>query len=68
MKDEKETCPLVDMVTIVAEVYVAVYQLYLRLWNDSGHIKGLWSQSVYRYVLQYIVDNAGRHDVDFERG
>ena len=56
------------MVTIVAEVYVAVYQLYLRLWNDSGHIKGLWSQSVYRYVLQYIVDNAGRHDVDFERG
>ena len=35
------------------------------LEHDSGYIKTLWSQSVYRYVLQYLVDNARRHDTDF---
>ena len=33
MKDEKENMPLPDRVVIVAEVYGAVQQLYLRLWN-----------------------------------
>ena len=35
------------------------------LEHDSGDIKVLWSQSIYRYVIPYIVDNAGRHDVGF---
>ena len=37
------------------------------LEHDSGDLKALWSQSIYRYVLQYIVDNARRHDTDFRR-
>ena len=53
--------PLVDRVAIVAEVYSAVCQL------DSGDINALWSQSIHRYVLLYIVDNTGRHGIDFER-
>ena len=32
--------------------------------HDSGDTKALWSQSVYRYALLYIVDNTGRHDHD----
>ena len=31
MKEEKENMPLVDMVAIVAEVYGAARQLYVRL-------------------------------------
>ena len=30
-------------------------------------MKSLWSPSIYRYVQQHIVDNAGRHDIDFGR-
>ena len=34
----------------------------------TGDIKALWSQSIYRYVLLlYIVENAGRHYIDFGR-
>ena len=51
--------PLVDRVAIVAEVYSAVCQL------DSGDINALWSQSIHRYVLLYIVDNTGRHYIVF---
>ena len=35
------------------------------LEHDSGDIKALWSQSIYRHVLLYIVDNVGRHFTDF---
>ena len=35
VKDEKENTPLVDMVAIVGEVYCAVCQLNLRLWNTT---------------------------------
>ena len=35
VKDEKESMPLVDMVAIVADVYGAVCQLYLRLRNTN---------------------------------
>ena len=37
------------------------------LEHDSGDIKVMSSQSIYRYVLLYIVDNTGRHGIDFER-
>ena len=37
------------------------------LEHDSGDIKALPSQSIYSYVLLYIVDNAGRRDIDFGR-
>ena len=37
------------------------------LEHDSGDIKVMSSQSIYRYVLLYMVDNAGRHDIDFGR-
>ena len=37
------------------------------LEHDSGDIKALRSQSIYSYVLLYIVDNAGRRDIDFGR-
>ena len=37
------------------------------LEHDSSDIKALWSQNLHRYVLRYIVDNAGRHDIDFGR-
>ena len=30
-------------------------------------MKPLWSQSIYRYVLLYIVDNTGGHDIDYGR-
>ena len=45
--------PLVDRVAIVVEVYGAVCQLYFRLWNDSGDIKALWSQSLDRYYCTF---------------
>ena len=69
MKDEKENMPLVDMVAIVAEVYGAVCQLYLRLRNTTLVTYKLCSHKAYidMYVLLYIVDNAGRHDIDFGR-
>ena len=35
VQDEKENMPLVDMVAIVAEIYGAVCQLYIRLWNTT---------------------------------
>ena len=35
VKNEKENMPLIDTVAIVAEVYGAVCQLYLRLWNRT---------------------------------
>ena len=34
---------------------------------DSGDMKALWSQGIYRYVLLYIVDNAGIHGIDLGR-
>ena len=37
------------------------------LEHDSGDTKNLWSQSIDRYVLLYMVDNKRRHDVDFGR-
>ena len=64
MKDEKENMPLVDTVAIVAEVYGAVCQLYQKIWNTTPAPKNLSSQSIYRHVLLYIVDTAGRHDFD----
>ena len=41
----------------------------MTLEHDSGDIKALWSQSIYRYVLLivHIVDNAGRNGIDFWR-
>ena len=36
------------------------------LEHDSD-LKALWSQSIYRYVLLCIVDNAGRHHIEFGR-
>ena len=33
--NEKENMPLADRVAIVVEVYGAVCQLYLRLWNSA---------------------------------
>ena len=35
VKDEKAKMTLVDLVAIVAEVYSAVCQMYLRLWNTT---------------------------------
>ena len=37
--------------------------------HDSGDKKALWSQTIYIYiyVLLCIVDNTGRHDIDFGR-
>ena len=35
VKDEKENITLVDSVSIVVEVYGAVGQLYLRIWNTT---------------------------------
>ena len=35
------------------------------LKHDSGDIKTLWSQGIYRHLLLYIVDNTGRHHIDF---
>ena len=68
VKHEKESMSLVDRVAIVVEVYGAVCQLYLEtLEHDSGDVKALWSKRIYRYVLLYVVDNAGRHDIDFGR-
>ena len=63
MKDEKENMPLVDRVTIVAEVHSAVCQLLLRLWNTTLATQKLCGQkanTVYRYVLLCIVMRQGR--------
>ena len=35
--------------------------------HDSDDIKALRSQDLYANLVLYIVDNAGRNDVDFER-
>ena len=35
--------------------------------DETSGIKALSPQSIYRYVLLYIVDNAGRHAIDFGR-
>ena len=35
LKGGTENVPLVDMVVIVAEVYSAVCQLHLKLWNTT---------------------------------
>ena len=59
--------PLVDRVTIVVEVYGAVWQRYLRLWNTTLATQKLCGHKAHIYVLLYIVDNAGRHDIDFGR-
>ena len=67
MKGEQENMPSVDRVAIVVEIYGTVCQLYSRLRNDSGDIKALSPQSIYRYVLLYIVDNAGIHGIDLGR-
>ena len=37
------------------------------LKHDSGDIKVVWSQSIYRYVLLHIVDNTGTHHIDLGR-
>ena len=37
------------------------------LTHDSGDINVMWPQSIFRYVLLYIVDNTGRHHDDFVR-
>ena len=61
---------LVDRVAIVVEVVWRGLPAVLKTSeHDSGDITTLWSQSIilYRYVLLYIVDNAGRHDIDFGR-
>ena len=59
MKDEKESMLFVDRVAIVAEVYSfsGLPAARKTLKYDSDDIKALWSQSIYRYVLLYIVDN-----------
>ena len=69
MKDENESMLFVDRVAFVAEVYSfsGLPAARKTLKYDSDDIKALWSQSIYRYVLLYIVDNAGRHDIDFGR-
>ena len=61
MKEEKENMPLVDSVAIVVEVYGAVCQL-TRLWRHKSSVV-----TKYIYVLLHIVDNAGRHYIDFGR-
>ena len=50
-KDEKENTPLVDRVAIVAEVYIAVCQLYLRLWNTTLATWKLYGHKAGRYVV-----------------
>ena len=49
----------VDRVAFVAEVYSfsGLPAARKTLKYDSDDIKALWSQSIYRYVLLYIVDN-----------
>ena len=58
--------PLVDMVVVVAEIYAwhGLPAVLNTLEHDSGNIKALWPQSIYRDVLQYIIDNVGRHDTE----
>ena len=69
VKGDKESMPLVDMVAIVAEVRIwrGLPAVRKTLGHDSDGVKALWSQSIYIYILQYIVDNTGRHDIDFGR-
>lgn len=60
--------PLLDRVAIDAEVYVRGLPVVLKpCEHDSGDTKALSSRSIYRYVLLYIVHNAGRNDVDLGR-
>ena len=66
VKGENENMPLVDRVTIVAEVYGAVCQLHLRLWSTTvGRHKSSVVTKHVQYVLLHIVDNTGKHDIDF---
>ena len=64
-KTKKKTCPwlIIYIVAIVAELWRGLPAVLKTLEDDNGDMKALWSQSIYRYVLQYIVDNAGRHDI-----
>ena len=67
-ENEKENTPLVDRVAVVPEVCNAVLSAALKaLKHDSVDVKALWSRTIYRYVLLilYIVDDTGRHDIDF---
>ena len=62
--------PLVYRVAIVAEVHAAVCQLYLRLWDTTLAKKKLCGHKAYMdtwYVLLYIIDKAGGHNIDFVR-
>ena len=68
MKDEKENMSLVDRVACRRGIRRGLPAVLTTLAHDSGDIKALWSQSVYRYVLPYIVDNAARHDTSGEKG
>ena len=63
--------PLVDKVAIVAKAYSAVCQLHSRLRKTTRATKKLCGQKAYIYICGtstlYIVDNTGRHDIDFGR-